>query len=89
MAHRTQENSLLIVHSLSQKDMIQDTDERTSLVVQWLKRHAYNAASLGSVPGQGTRSYMPQLSVLMLQLKNSYAVAKKSACRSEDPARCN
>ena len=89
MAHRTQKNSLLIVRSLSQKDMIQDTDEGTSLVVQWLKCHAHNRGSLDSVPGRGTRSYIPQLSVLMLQLKNSYAATKKSACRNEDPASCN
>ena len=66
--------------------MIWDTDEGTSLVVQWLKCHAHNGGSLDSVLGQGTRSYTPQLSVLMLQLKNSYAATKKSACYSEDPA---
>ena len=35
----------------------------TSLVVQWLRLHAPNARSLGSIPGQGTRSHMPQLRV--------------------------
>ena len=35
--------------------------EGTSLVVQWLKRHVPNAGSPGSIPGQGTRSCMPQL----------------------------
>ena len=35
----------------------------TSLVVQWLRLHAPNAGSLGSIPGQGTRSHMPQLRV--------------------------
>ena len=33
----------------------------TSLVVQWLRLHAPNAASPGSVPVQRTRSHMPQL----------------------------
>ena len=35
--------------------------EGTSLVVQWLKRHVPNAGSPGSIPGQGTRSCMPQI----------------------------
>ena len=30
----------------------------TSLVAQWLKLHAPNAGSPGSIPGQGTRSCM-------------------------------
>ena len=33
----------------------------TSLVVQWLRLHAPNAGGLGSIPGQGTGSHMPQL----------------------------
>ena len=41
----------------------------TSLAVQWLRLHAPNAGSPGSIPGQGTRSYMPQLRVRTLQLK--------------------
>ena len=28
---------------------------------QWLRHHAPNAGGLGSIPGQGTRSHMPQL----------------------------
>ena len=40
-----------------------------SLVVQWLTFLTPNAGSLGSIPGQGTRSHMLQLRVLMLQLK--------------------
>ncbi|TEA31633.1 hypothetical protein DBR06_SOUSAS7710076, partial [Sousa chinensis] len=31
-----------------------------SLVVQWLRLHARNTGGLGSIPGQGTRSHMPQ-----------------------------
>ena len=34
---------------------------RTSLVVQWLGLDIPNAENLGSIPGQGIRSYMPQL----------------------------
>ena len=32
-----------------------------SPVVQWLRRHAPNAGAPGSIPGQGTRTRMPQL----------------------------
>ena len=32
----------------------------TSLVVHWLRLHAPNAGGPGSIPGQGTRSHMPQ-----------------------------
>ena len=35
--------------------------EGTSLVVQWLRLLAPNARGLNSIPGQGTRSHMPQL----------------------------
>ena len=42
----------------------------TSLVVQWLRLCTPTAGSLGSVPGQGTRSRTPQLSVHMPQLKS-------------------
>ena len=36
--------------------------EGASLVVQWLRLCAPNAEGLGSIPSQGTRSRMPQLS---------------------------
>ena len=32
----------------------------TSLVAHWLRLHIPNAGGLGSIPGQGTRSHMPQ-----------------------------
>ena len=35
----------------------------TSLMVQWLRLCAPNAGGLGSIPGQGTRSHMPQLKI--------------------------
>jgi len=34
---------------------------RTSLVVQWLILCTPNAGGANSIPGQGTRSHMPQL----------------------------
>ena len=39
----------------------------TSLVVQWLRLHTPNSGGPGSIPGQGTRSRMPQLRAHMLQ----------------------
>ena len=39
----------------------------TSLVVQWLRLHTPSAGGLGLIPGQGTRSCMPQLRARMLQ----------------------
>lgn len=33
----------------------------TSLVVQWLRLTAPNAGGQDSIPGQGTRSHMPQV----------------------------
>ena len=33
----------------------------TSLMVQWLRLHTVNTGGLGSIPGQETRSHMPQL----------------------------
>ena len=41
----------------------------TSLVVQWLILLTPNAEGLGSIPGQGTRSYKLQLKVCMSLLK--------------------
>ena len=37
----------------------------TSLVVQWLRHHAPNAGGPGLIPGQGTRSHMLQLKILI------------------------
>ncbi|TEA28872.1 hypothetical protein DBR06_SOUSAS4010089, partial [Sousa chinensis] len=48
----------------------------TSLVVQWLRLHTPNAGSPGSIPGQGTRSHMPQLRVRVPQLKIPHATTK-------------
>ena len=37
----------------------------TSLAVEWLRLEASNGRGSSSIPGQGTRSHMPQLRVLM------------------------
>ena len=41
------------------KSKLQDTG--TSLVVQWVRHRAPRAGGPGSIPGQGTRSHVPQL----------------------------
>ena len=41
--------------------------EGPSLMIQWLGLHTPRAGGPGSIPGQGTRSHMPQLRVHMLQ----------------------
>ena len=46
------------------------------LVVQGLVLCDLNAGGLDSIPGQGTRSCMPQLRVCMLQLKILHASIK-------------
>ena len=52
-------------------------DSGTSLVVQWLGLCAPNAGVPGLIPGQGTRSHMPQLRVHMPQLKIPHAATKR------------
>ena len=48
----------------------------TSLVVQWLRFWALNVRGPNLIPGQGTRSHMPQLRVWKLQLKIPCATTK-------------
>ena len=66
------------------------TEMWTSLVVQWLRLCAPNArgprSGPGLIPGQETRSHMPQLRVHMLQLKIAPATTEDPACCNEDPA---
>ena len=45
-------------------------------MVQWLRLRTPNTGGPGSIPGQGTRSHMPQLGVLMPQLKIPHAATK-------------
>ena len=52
-----------------------------SLTVEWLRLQASNGRGSGSIPGQGTRFHVPQLS--------SHAVTKDPTCGREDPAQPN
>ena len=54
----------------------QDPSSGTSLVVQWLRLWAPNAGGPGSIPGQGTRSHMPQWRLEILH-------AATKTCRSQ------
>ena len=49
-----------IVHGVA-KNQKQLSDFHFSLVVQWIRPCALNVGGPGSIPGQGTRSHMPQL----------------------------
>ena len=53
---------------------------RTSLVLQWLRLWAPNAGGLGSIPGQRTRSHVPQLRVCILQYFLRSGAIKKKKC---------
>ena len=46
------------------------------MVVQWLRLCTPNATGLGPIPGQGTRSHLPQLRVSMPQLKSLHATTE-------------
>ena len=61
------------------------SNQGTSLVVQWLRLHIPSAERPGSIPGQGTRSHMPQLRVRVPQLKIPHAATKDLVCHNEDP----
>ena len=54
----------------------------TSLMEQWIRLRTRNAEGLGSIPGQGTRSHMPQLRVRVPQLKIPHATTKDPVCRN-------
>ena len=56
----------------------------TSLVVQGLRFHTPDAGGLGSISGQGTKSYMLQLKILRAPTK-----IKDPVCHNEDPAQPN
>ena len=50
-------------------------------MTQWLRLPAPNAGSLGLIPGQGTRSHMPQLKVCLLQRRSKIPhVTTKTWC---------
>ena len=48
----------------------------TSLAAEWLGLQASNGRGSGSIPGRGTRSHIPQLSVHMPQLKTLPATTR-------------
>ena len=56
--------------------VVRNNDSGAFLVVQWLRFHTPNAGGPGSIPGGGTKSHMPQLSVHMLQIKKPSAAMK-------------
>ena len=62
---------------------------KTSLVVLWLRPCTPNAGGPGSIPGQGTRSHMPQPRVRMPQVKILPATTKNPAGPNQDPAQPN
>ena len=51
----------------------------TSLAVQWRRLHTPNAGSLGLIPGQGTRSHMPQLRAKHSQINIYFNLKEKQA----------
>ena len=50
----------------------------TTMVVQWVKLPAPNSGGPSLIPGQGTRSHMPQLKILhaAMKIKDPRAAAK-------------
>ena len=60
-------------------------------MVQWLRLCTPNAQGLDSIPGQETRSYVPQLRVRMLQLKilHDKTKADEPRCHNQDRVQPN
>ena len=81
---KKEENHLLIYFNIKD-NFLKNKWKVTSLVVQWLRHHAPNAGGPGSIPGQGTRSRMPQLRARMPQPKIQQVATKDPACDNEDP----
>ena len=75
-------NLKIIIFISTVQITLEENDLGTSLVVQWLRLSAPNAGSPGSIPGQGTRSHMPQLRVHMPQLKVPHAATKDPECHN-------
>ncbi|TEA15423.1 hypothetical protein DBR06_SOUSAS5010148, partial [Sousa chinensis] len=53
-----------------------------SLVVQWQGLHAPSVGGPSLIPGQGTRSHMPQLRVRMPQQRSRMTQLKDPACHN-------
>ena len=62
-------NQFILYNSI----LLKKKKDWTPLVVQWLRLHAPNAGGPGSIPGQGTRSRMPQLRAHMLRRRRGAA----------------
>ena len=60
------------------KQVIKSGGLGNSLVVQWLRLPTPNAGGLGSIPGQGTRSHVPQLKTLHATTKTQHSQINKS-----------
>ena len=70
MAQRAQR--LLLKHEFLwqiEHQRYKNTEIETFLVVQWLRLYAPNAGGPGSIPGQETRSHMPQLKIMQAAAK--------------------
>ena len=55
----------------------------TSLVVQWLRLHASNAGTVGSIPGQGTK--IPYAVWHGQKIKKKKSLSKGKFCSSSFP----
>ena len=77
-------------HGKTSNGLSQENWTGTSPVVQWLRLCPLNIGSWGLIPGQGTRSHMPQLRACVMQLKIWHAATKILhkilACCNRDPA---
>ena len=56
---------------------------RLHWVAQWLRLYAPNAGGLGSIPSQGTRSYMPQVRIPHATTKMEISVFHKKTQHSQ------
>ena len=57
-------------------EQIKTTTHGNSLMAQWLRIWAPNAGGLRLIPGQGTRSSMPQLKIPHVATKILWATTK-------------
>ena len=71
-------------HSGAEFSELKKSKFGTSLVVQWLRLYTPNAGSLGSIPGQETRSHMLQLRIQHVAMK-----IKNPVCHNQNPAQTN
>ena len=58
-------------------NVFSEVTPKTSLVVQWLRRHTPNAAGPRSIPSQGARSYTPQIKILLATTKTRHSQMSK------------